>query len=129
MSEILGAGETLRMTADRLLVRPLEWKPSEVIHVERRGRSLRGLVIAAGPGAYLKKRRPHPDGKRQIVTETRTFVPMTVRVGDTVELGGLNVFDGQGYNFPTVNVGGVEHIVCQEADVALVGRDDGASEV
>ena len=110
----------LRMLRDQILVRPLEWEPSKIIEVVRKGRALRGVVVAVGPGDYLKRRRPHPDGKRQIVTRTTQFRAIEVKPGEIVELGGLNIFDGLGYSFPEVVVGGVRHLICQEADVALV---------
>lgn len=50
---------------------------------------------------------------------------MQVKPGDVVELGGLNVFDGLGYNFPQVVIGTELFIIAQEQDVAFV--DDGAT--
>lgn len=110
----------VRMLGDRILLRPLAWKPSEILEVVRRGRTLRGEVMAIGPGMHPIKYRPHPDGKRKIADYRKRFRPTEVKVGDVVELGGLNVFDGQGYAFPEVIVGIETMIVCTERDVAVV---------
>jgi hypothetical protein len=53
----------------------------------------------------------------------RRFQPTEVKPGDIVELGGLNQFDGQGYQFTEVFLNGVRHLVCSERDVVIV-RDD-----
>lgn len=45
---------------------------------------------------------------------------MQVKPGDVVELGGLNAFDGLGYNFPQVVIGTELFIIAQEQDVAFV---------
>jgi co-chaperonin GroES (HSP10) len=109
-----------RPMGDRILLRPLKWKPSEVLEVVRHGRALRGEVMAIGPGMHPIKYRPHPDGKRKIADYRKYFRPTEVKVGDVVELGGLNVFDGQGYAFPEVIIGNETMIVCSERDVAGV---------
>jgi hypothetical protein len=51
---------------------------------------------------------------------SKHFRPVDVKVGDIVELGGLNVFDGEGYQFPEVLVGTETMLVCSERDVAGV---------
>lgn len=124
---ILEAGTKLRLLRDRLLLRPLDWSPSRVISVVRHGRPLRGIVEAAGAGCYYRRYRPHPtDPRRRQYVETSTFVPTEVKVGDVVELGGLNVYDGQGYNFPQVVIGTETFLICQEQDVCFISecRDD-----
>ncbi len=124
--EILPAGTRLRMTRDRILVKPLDWEPSRIITVIRRGRPLRGVIKAVGPGRLYRKYRakPHNTQQREYV-ETGTFIPTEVRPGDVVELGGLNVFDGQGYNFPQVMIGTERFLIAQEQDVCFVHEQPG----
>lgn len=118
----------MRMTGDRLLIKPLEWNEhgdvSKIIAVERRGNVLRGRVVSVGPGIYPTSRRVRSsDGRSTRVDYSKRFRPTEVKPGDIVELGGLNQFDGKGYNFPTVIYNGERHLIVTERDVALV-RDD-----
>lgn len=124
-ADILPAGTKLRMLRDRLLLRPLDWEPSKIITVIRGGRPLRGEVVAVGPGRLYRRYKPHPtDSRKRTYTETKTFIPTQVKVGDIVELGGLNAYDGAGYNFPQVTIGTETFIVAQEQDVAgIVERE------
>lgn len=117
----------LRMTGDRILLKPLEWSGEDVhgrgsrILVQRHGRSLRGKVAAIGPGIHpVSKRTKSPDGKQQRVEFSKRFRPTEVKVGDIVELGGLNIFGGNGYDFPEVIVNGERHLIVTERDVAIV---------
>lgn len=110
----------VRLLSDRLLLRPLDWEPSKIISVVRKGRPLRGQVMAVGPGHNPIKYTPHPDGKRRIANYSKRFRPTEVKVGDIVELGGLNVFDGEGYMFPEVVVGNETMLIVTERDVAAV---------
>lgn len=112
--------EKLRMLHDRILLKPLEWDASKIVIAIRHGRPVRGVVVAAGPGAHPKKYKAGPKGPRSFMDYAKRFQPTEVKVGDIVELGGLNVFDGQGYAFPEVWVGNERHIVIQEGDVAGV---------
>ncbi len=110
----------LRMLGDRILLRPLPWEPSKVIEVVRHGRALRGEVVRVGPGIHpICKRVAQADGRKR-VEYSRHFRPTEVKVGDVVELGGLNIFDGQGYQFTEVLVGNETMLVCSERDVAMV---------
>lgn len=121
MTEVVNG--SLRMLGDRLLVKPLDWDASQVVIAIRRGRPVRGKVLAVGPGIHpVSKRTNLPNGKRRIDFSKR-FRPTEVKAGDIVELGGLNVFDGQGYAFPEVVVNGQHCIICTERDVCIV-RDD-----
>jgi co-chaperonin GroES (HSP10) len=120
---------TLRMTSDRILLQPLDWSGEDVhgegsrINVIRKGRPLRGRVVAVGPGHHpVSKRTDIGQGKRRI-DYSKHFRPTEVNVGEVVELGGLNQFDGAGYQFTEVIYNGELHLICQERDVALV-RDD-----
>jgi hypothetical protein len=109
-----------RPVGDRILLRPLAWKPSDLIEVVRHGRALRGEVMAVGPGHNPAKYKPGPRGPRALMDYSRHFRPTEVRVGDIVELGGLNIFDGKGYDFTEVIVGTETMLVCTERDVAMV---------
>ena len=113
----------VRMLGDRILLKPLDWEPSKILTVVRKGRPLRGVVMAVGPGHHPMKYKPHPDGKRRIVEYRKRFQATEVKVGDTVELGGLNIFDGQGYEFPQIVVGNETMLVITERDVAGVVQE------
>lgn len=126
MIGIIDSISQVRLLGDRILLRPLDWEPSRIISVVRKGRPLRGEVMAIGPGHHPIKYRPHPDGKHRIAEYRKHFRPTEVKVGDIVELGGLNVFDGLGYVFTEVVVGNETMMICTERDVALI--DEGAKE-
>lgn len=127
MTEIING--TMRMTGDRILVKPLEWDGESVhgegsrIHVVRNGRPLRGQVVAVGPGHNPIKYTNNALGKRAKMDYSKRFRPTELKPGDVIELGGLNQFDGKGYQFTEVIYNGVPHLICQERDVAIV-RDD-----
>jgi co-chaperonin GroES (HSP10) len=121
MSEIING--SLRMMGDRILVKPLDWDASKTIVAIRHGRPVRGEVVAVGPGHNPIKYKPNALGKKAQMDYSKRFQRTEVKVGDIVELGGLNQYDGQGYQFPEVIVNGVKHIVCTERDVCIV-RDD-----
>lgn len=120
MTAVLQSISEIRMLGDRILLKPIDWEPSKIISVVRKGRPLRGQVMAIGKGHHPLKYRPHPDGKQRIVDYAKRMRPVDVKVGDVVELGGLNVFDGLGYSFPEVVVGNETMIICTERDVAGV---------
>jgi hypothetical protein len=101
---------------DHLVVEPLDWRPSTTINVVYMGKPLRGKVRAVGPGCY-PKRYDGPKGQRSKSWDSKAFLPTEVRVGDTVELGGLEL---RGYLHPTFRWGDKEVILCREADVAIV---------
>jgi len=125
---IFPEGTRLRLLRDRLLVRPLDWIPSRIIAVIRHGRPLRGVVHTVGPGRYYRRYKPHPtDTRKRLAVDGKTYIPTEVKPGDIVELGGLNVYDGQGYNFPQVIIGTETFIICQEQDVCFV--DEGSTEL
>lgn len=124
MTEIVNG--SIRLMGDRILLKPLDWQGEEVhgqgarIHVVRSGRTLRGTVIAVGPGHNPIKYKPNAMGKRAKMDYSRHFRPTDVKPGDVVELGGLNVFDGKGYQFTEILYNGEKHIICSERDVCLV---------
>ncbi len=120
----------IRMMGDRILVKPLEWEGEDVhgagsrLHVVRDGRPVRGEVIAVGPGRYPFKRTGRSaDGRSVKVEYMKRYQPTEVKVGDIVELGGLNVFDGKGYQFTSIIYNGVKHIICTERDISGVWNE------
>ncbi len=110
----------VRLLGDRILLRPLNWRPSTLIEVVRHGRPVRGEVMAIGPGHHPLKYKPGPKGPRQFMDYSKRFRPTEVKPGDIIELGGLNVFDGKGYDFPQVVVGTETMLIVTERDVAMV---------
>lgn len=116
---IAASPDQVRMMGDRILLRPLDWEPSKIITVVRRGRPLRGEVMAIGAGHNPLKYKTRGD-KTKTMEYSKHFRRVDVKVGDIVELGGLNVFDGQGYQFPEVLVGSETMLICSERDVAGV---------
>jgi len=109
--------ERVRPLRDTLLIEPLDWQPSTCVEVVREGRPVRGRVIATGPGAYAKRYLTNREGQRCGYKDTHTFIPTEVKPGDIVELGGLNIFDGKGYQFQEILVDGKLHLLCSEKDV------------
>lgn len=110
------ADARIRPLRDQIVVEPLQWQPSKIIAVEWHGKPLRGIVRAVGPGHY-PKRYDGPKGKRTKSWDSKAFQPCDVKVGDVVELGGLEL---RGYLHMTINWGGKECVLCREADVAIV---------
>lgn len=117
--EYLPEGTKLKPMRDRILLKPLPWDASKTLIAIRHGRPVRGVVVAVGPGEHVKKYREN----RSKYVLSNHFTPTDLQPGEIVELGGLNVFDGQGYAFPQFMIGTELHIMCQEKDVAIV-RDD-----
>lgn len=115
--EYIDPKATIRPLGDRMFVRPLPGVTSSILHVVHEGKALRGTVVAIGPGYRLKRLYRNSCGEVVKSGETGRIRPTEVKVGDVVELGGKEI---GGYNFPRVNIGNVEHIICQEQDVAAV---------
>lgn len=112
----VAADEKIRPCGDRIIVKPLDDNLSESIIAIREGRPIRGKVLAAGAGAYRK--RYNKDRSR--VYETNDYIPMSVKIGDVVSWGGLNIFDGQGYSFEEITWGSDKCLVITERDVCFV---------
>jgi hypothetical protein len=110
------AEASVRPLRDHLVVEPLDWRPSSTIEVVYNGKPLRGKVRAVGPGRYPLK-YDGPKGKRSKSWEGKSYLPTEVKVGDIVELGGLEL---RGYLFQTFRWGSKEVIMCREQDVAIV---------
>jgi len=116
-STAIPASAKLRPLRDQIIVEPLAVVLSKVIVTVEKTKPLRGIVKAAGPGCYPKK-YDHPDKHRRTkMWHSEVFQPMSVKVGDVVELGG---YDLGGYAFPTIYWGDVLHLICQEGDVSGV---------
>lgn len=110
------ANENIRPLRDQIILEPLEWEPSKIIRVAYRGKPLRGIVRAIGPGLYRRKY----DGPKGVRTRSwlgKHFQPTELKVGDTVELGGLEL---GGYLFTMIRWGMKDMVICREADVAMV---------
>ena len=112
-------GRTLRPLRDQLIIRPLPLSLGDRIEAAWGGEPVRGEVIAAGPGCYPNiHRRGMKDGKPyRTVRESRVFRATEVKVGDVVELGGMEI---GGYLWPKVWCGGDWCVICREQDVAVL---------
>ena len=106
----------IRPLRDQIIIEPLDWRPSRIIEVVHSNKVVRGRVKAVGPGCFPKK-YDGPKGKRTKTWDSRAFLPTELRVGDIVELGGLEI---GGYLHQTFRWGDKEHVICREADVAMV---------
>lgn len=113
--EFIPEDAVIKPLGDRIFVRPLPAVTSALLHVVHESKALRGVVVAVGPGYRLKKYYKNLRGEVAKVGETGRVRPCDVKVGDVVELGGKEI---GGYSFPKINIGNVEHIIAQEADVA-----------
>lgn len=112
--EVIAPTERLRPLRDQIIVRPLQWTPSRTIQIAGNARrTLRGEAVAVGPGCYPKRY----NRDRSKTWDSPAFRPTQVKVGDIVELGGL---ENDGYSFPTVLIGTELHVICREEDVVGV---------
>lgn len=107
----------IRPLRDQIIVEPLDWQPSQIILVAgTHTKPLRGIVCAVGPGVYPKRYNGRK-GQRTKSWDSKAFRPCDVRVGDVVELGGLEI---GGYLHQTFLWGTREMVICREEDVAIV---------
>src|ERR1700748_1899950 len=98
---------------DNLLIEPLPLDLGTSLDVVYQGKPVRGRVVAAGPGHY-PKRYNGPKGYRSKTWNATRFQPTEVKVGDIVDIGGLEL---GGYLFQTLRWGDKDLILCREADV------------
>lgn len=117
-SNYIPESAAIRPLRDQIVLEPLEWRPSQVIDVAQQGRPVRGIVKAIGPGRYPLKY----NGRKGARTKSwlgKHFIPTEVKVGDIVELGGIELGTGalRGYAFQTFLWGTKEHLICSERDV------------
>jgi hypothetical protein len=117
--DFIPAGSKLRPMRDVLIVKPLDVQLNETIISPWNGKTIRGQVVAAGPGEYPNiHEKGQTDGKPyHTIRKSRVFVPTQVKPGDIVELGGMEL---KGYLFPTVVIGTELHVICTEKDVCGV---------
>ena len=109
--DLVPAEATLRPLRDQIIVEPLEWNPSAIIAVAGDTRKpLRGTVLAVGPGKYPKRY----NADRSKTWDSKVFRPTEVKVGDVVELGGLEL---GGYSFPEIMWGLKRCLIATEQDV------------
>ena len=117
-ADIIPESASIRPLRDQIVLEPLEWRPSEIIRIAYSGRPVRGRVKAIGPGHYRIKY----NGRKGVRTKSwssHTFIPTEVKVGDVVELGGIELGTGalRGYAFQSFLWGTKEHLICSERDV------------
>jgi hypothetical protein len=106
----------LRPLYNKLIVQPLDWRPSTILNVVYMGHPLRGVVLAAGPGRYPIRYNGRK-GVRTKSWDSTVFVPNEVKVGDIVELGGLEI---AGYLFHSFLWGDKRCIQVSEDDVTFI---------
>lgn len=106
----------IRPLRDQIIVEPLNVVLSRTIIVKEDTKPLRGIIKAVGPG-HFPMHYDGEKGKRTKVWRSEVFQPTTVKVGDVVELGGVEF---KGYAFPSFVWGGIKHIICREQDVSGV---------
>jgi hypothetical protein len=112
------AESKIRPLRDVTIFQPLGWRPSTLIPVIWHGRPLRGKVLAIGPGTYPKRYNGRK-GVRTASWDSKVFRPCEVKVGDEIELGGLEL---KGYLFQTFRWGSIECVMCREEDVTFVSN-------
>lgn len=115
------ADAVLRPLRDVLIVEPLDHKLSARIQVINEIKPTRGIVKAVGPGCY-PKRYNGPKGKRTKMWDSKAFRKTEVKVGDIVNVGGLQTKNG--YAFDSFYWGDKLHLICREEDVALIEGDE-----
>ena len=110
---IAGAVRPLR---EKIIVKPLPPALSQTIAADWNGEAVRGQVIAIGPGTHPRiHEKGVKDGKPwRTVRDLKAFRPCDVKVGDIVQLGGMEI---GGYLWPHIMINGEDHIICSEQDV------------
>jgi co-chaperonin GroES (HSP10) len=114
-TDVIPADCAIRPLRDHIVVKPLDWEPSKILaelgaKIVYQGKTLRGEVLAVGPGCYPK--RYNKDRSKS--WDSTQFRPTEVKVGDVVELGGLEI---RGYQFDELMWGNQRIVMCREADV------------
>lgn len=114
----------LRPLRDVIIVEPLDGTLSAIIHVIHECKPLKGIVRAVGPGHYPRKYDHRDKHKRTKTWLSNRLLPTDVKVGDTVELGGLDI---GGYSFDSFYHGNKLMLMCREADVVGVHPRENAA--
>lgn len=123
------AHERIRPLRDQIVIEPLPLDLNSSIEVVYRGKPVRGIIRAAGRGCYPIKyldSNGNPTqrrGDRKTLTHSKHFRPCDLKVGDVVDIGGLDI---GGYLFPLIRWGDIDVVICREEDVALL--DEAATE-
>jgi hypothetical protein len=106
----------IRPLREKLIVKPMAPAFSQTIAADWNGEAVRGKIIAAGPGTYPRiHAKGVKDGKPwRTVRDLKAFRPCDVKVGDIVQLGGMEI---GGYLWPHILINGEDHIICSEQDV------------
>jgi hypothetical protein len=109
----------IRPLKDWCVIKPLPLPFSDTIETDWSGETIRGTVVAVGPGKHCNiHTRGQRDGKPfRTVRQSTHFRPTDVKVGAVVQLGGLEL---GGYLWNHLQIDGQDHIICMEADIALV---------
>lgn len=121
------ADQQIRPLRDQILIEPLPLDLNSSLEVVYRGKPVRGIVRAVGPGRYPIKyldslgRPTQKRGDRKTLILSKHYRPCDVKVGDVVDIGGLDI---GGYLFPLIRWGAMEIVICREEDVALVDEDE-----
>lgn len=116
LNAFVGADERVRPLRDQIVVEPMYVGLSDIIDVQWHGETIRGKVLAVGPGTYPKK-YDGPKGKRTKSWDSKAFRPTEVKVGDVVNLAGLEL---KGYLHNTFMWGNRSCVLCREEDVAVI---------
>lgn len=111
------ADKMIRPLRDQVIIEPLNVVLSQFIVTREDTKPVRGIVKAVGPGHYPKLYDHEEKHRRTRMWDSEVFQPTTVKVGDVVELGGI---DFRGYAFPTLYWGGRLHLIIREADISGV---------
>ena len=74
-----------------------------------------------GPGHYPRRYDNYDKSRRTKTWLSKSFQPTEVKVGDIVELGGIEF---RGYDFPTFLWGGKKHAFVREADVSGIINEE-----
>lgn len=116
-------GRRIRPLRDQIIVKPLPLALSDTINANWDGEVVRGTVVAAGPGCYPRiHQRGFKNGQPyRTVRQSLHFRATEVKIGDVVELGGLEI---GGYLFPKVWFDGDWCVICSEQDVAILHGTD-----
>lgn len=96
-----------RPTSDFILVKPIAWRQSRTLEVISHDRYSRGIVIACGPGEWIKNRA----GQR------KRFRPVETKPGDYIVYG----FD---HIFPVYREDGIEYRILQDKDICFISEPD-----
>ena len=119
----VGDHERIRPLRDHIVIEPLPVDHGTSVLYAYQGRPTRGRILAVGPGRYPLK-YDGPKGKRTKSWESKRFRPCDLKVGDIVDIGGLEL---GGYLFTNIRWGTRDVVVCREEDVTLVVESEQAA--